>query len=376
MQPGVEREHFQRSQCARRRARRWLIPAVVVGMCCCARSLHAQVVTGTITGVVSDESRAVLPKATITATSPALPGGPVTTITNAQGAYRLSTLPPGVYQMEVSLPGFARYVEKDLWVTVGGTIERNVTLGVSTVAETITVSGATPLVDSRQTGVAGSLGREAVEALPTARQGVTAYLGTFPGVALGNYNSGTNPVIMGSNSTDSSYMVDGMLTNHPSNGLAWAFYDMDAAEEINLVSLGASTEYQQAQGGVMNYVSKAGTNVYRGDGSIYWAPPEPDEPSRDAAMQLSPGRHGFQAVQVPRLCRSRRWAHREEPTLVLRRPEQQRPGHSVPRPARSTRGPAMGQERSAEHGEGDVEDQRQDAVPAEPLLRMVELEDP
>ncbi len=242
-------------------------------MCCCARSLDAQVVTGTITGVVSDDSRAVLPDVTITVTSSALPGGAVTSVTDAHGTYRFSTLPPGVYEMEVSLPGFARYVEKDLWVTVGGTIERNITLGVSTLAETITVSGATTVLDSRQTGVAGSLGREAVEALPTARQGVTAYLGTFPGVALGNYNSGTNPVIMGSNSTDSSYMVDGMLTNHPSNGLAWAFYDMDAAEEINLVSLGASVEYQQAQGGVMNYVSKAGTNVYRGDGSIYWAPP-------------------------------------------------------------------------------------------------------
>ena len=253
--------------------RQWLISSVVVAMWFCERSIDAQVVTGTITGVVSDDSRAALPDVTITVTSPALPGGPVTSVTNARGAYRFSTLPPGVYELEVSRHGFTTYVQKDLWVTVGGTIERNVTLGVARLVETIIVSGVTPVVDPRQTGVARSLGREAIEALPTARQGVTAYLGTLPGVALGNYNSGTNPVIMGSNSTDSSYIVDGMLTNHPSNGLAWAFYDMDAAEEINLVSLGASAEYQQAQGGVMNYVSKAGTNVYRGDGSIYWAPP-------------------------------------------------------------------------------------------------------
>ena len=170
--------------------RQWLISSVVVGMCFCARSLDAQVVTGTITGVVSDDSRAVLPDVTITVTSPALPGGPVTSVTNAQGAYRFSTLPPGVYELEVSRPGFTTYVEKDLWVTVGGTIERNVTLGVAALVETITVSGVTPVVDPRQTGVARSLGREAVETLPTARQKVTAYLGTLPGVALGNYNSG------------------------------------------------------------------------------------------------------------------------------------------------------------------------------------------
>ena len=123
--------------------------SVVVGMCCCARSVDAQVVTGTITGVVSDPSGAAFPEVTITVTSPALPGGPVRSVTNAQGAYRFSTLPPGVYEMSVSTPGFAAYVEKDLRVTVGGTIERNVTLGVATLAETITVSGVTPVVGSR-----------------------------------------------------------------------------------------------------------------------------------------------------------------------------------------------------------------------------------
>ena len=252
--------------------RQWLISFAVVAFCFCASSVGAQVVTGTITGVVSDDSRAALPDVAITVTSPALPGGPVTSVTNAQGSYRFSTLPPGVYELEVSRPGFTKYREQDLWVTVGGTVARNVTLGVAPVADTIIVSGATPVVDPRQTGVARSLRREAVETIPTARQGVTSYLGTLPGVALGNYNTGTNPVIMGSNSTDSSYLIDGMMTNHPSNGMSWGYHDMDAAEEINLVSLGASAEYQQAQGGVMNYVSKAGTNVYRGDGSIYWAP--------------------------------------------------------------------------------------------------------
>ena len=257
----------------RQLVRQLLISSAVVALGLCAPPVDAQVVTGTITGVVSDDSRAALPEVSVTVTSPALPGGPGTSVTNAQGAYRFSTLPPGVYELEVARPGFTTHVHTDLWVTVGGTIELNITLGVEPVAEAITVTGVTQVVDPRQTGVGRSLGREALETLPTSRQKVTAFLGTLPGVALGNYNSGLNPVIMGSNSTDSSYMVDGMLTNHPSNGLAWAYYDMDAAEEVNLVALGASVEYQQAQGGVMNYVSKAGTNVFRGDGSVYWAPP-------------------------------------------------------------------------------------------------------
>ena len=151
---------------------------------------------------------------------------------------------------------------------------------------------------------------------------------------------------------------------------------MDAAEEINLVSLGASAEYQQAQGGVMNYVSKAGTNVYRGDGSIYWAPPGLTSVPITRPCNCPLGETGFKLYKYLDYCRSHRRAHRQEPALVPWRPDQHRPGHPVSWPAGSTRGPAMDQERSAEHGEGDVEDQRQDAVPAEPLLRMVELADP
>src|SRR5262249_45387488 len=77
---------------------------------------------------------------------------------------------------------------------------------------------------------------------------------------------------MGSNANDTSYMIDGMLTNHPSTGSSWAWHDLDAVEEVNLVALGASTEYQMAQGGVMNLVTKSGTNALRADGSYYWAP--------------------------------------------------------------------------------------------------------
>ena len=154
---------------------------------------------------------------------------------------------------------------------------------------------------------------------------------------------------MGSNSTDSSYMVDGMLTNHPSNGLAWAFYDMDAAEEINLVSLGASVEYQQAQGGVMNYVSKAGTNVYRGDGSIYWAPPGLTSVPVTRPCNCPQGETGFKlysTATMPRhiggpIVKNRLWFYGGQTNSG--------PAIRVPRPAGPTRRPAMDQERSAEH---------------------------
>jgi len=149
-------------------------------------------------GVVRDESRAVLPGATVTVTSPAMPGGPVTVVSNEQGEYRLVGLTPGIYKMSVVLNGFSTDEEGDLRVAAGGTTERNVGLVLATVAETITVSGQSPLVETRRAGIAQTQTREAIEAVPLERRSATDHM------------------------------------------------------------LGASAEYQQAQGGVMNLVNSRG----------------------------------------------------------------------------------------------------------------------
>src|SRR6185295_1281322 len=102
---------------------------------------EAQISTGNIIGIVRDESNAVLPGVTVTLTSQAMPGGPVTEVTNAQGEYRFTRLVPGTYALKASLTGFITYQETDLRVAVGGTTERAVTLKLGAVTESITVSG-------------------------------------------------------------------------------------------------------------------------------------------------------------------------------------------------------------------------------------------
>ena len=108
---------------------------------------EAQVVPGRMIGVVRDESGAVLPGASVTLTSTALPGGPVTVVTNVQGEYRFTNLPPGTYALSISLSGFSGYEEADLRVAVNSTTERNVRLPLASVKETITVRGDAPLID-------------------------------------------------------------------------------------------------------------------------------------------------------------------------------------------------------------------------------------
>src|SRR5436190_2155664 len=109
------------------------VSAVVVIMFALLSSalpVDAQVLTGSIIGTVTDESKSVLPGVNATVASPALPGGPVTGVTDQQGRYRFMALPPGTYTLTLAISGFATYQEEGLRVITGGTIERNLLLKV------------------------------------------------------------------------------------------------------------------------------------------------------------------------------------------------------------------------------------------------------
>jgi hypothetical protein len=234
---------------------------------------HAQVLTGNIIGLVRDESRAVLPGVTVSVESPAKPDGPGTAVTNPEGEYRLTALPPGVYEITVSLSGFRTYKERDLRVTVGGTIERNITLAVAAVAESVTVSGQAPVIDARQTGISSTITEESVAEVPQGtRIDISGLMATMPGVSPGNYNRMSAMYVMGSAGNETSYVQDGILSNSMLSGSSFANMEGDGTEEIQSLILGASVEYQQAQGGVLNVVGKTGTNRFRGDGTVYWQP--------------------------------------------------------------------------------------------------------
>jgi hypothetical protein len=231
-------------------------------------------VTGTILGTVTDESSAVLPGVTATITSPALSAGPSTVVTDEQGRYRFVGLDPGVYTLTLSLSGFGPYRE-ELRVTTGLTIERNVPLKVGAVAETITVSGETPLVDTRNASLTATSTRETLENTPTARVTVTDFMQTLPGAAAGNPGSYNEQIqIMGSNSGEITYSYDGITVSNPRNGTTYQGGDIDSVEEIQIVPLGVSAEFAAGAGGLVSLVTKSGTNRFMGDATAYWKPNE------------------------------------------------------------------------------------------------------
>ena len=124
--------------------------------------------SGTINGIVTDNTGAVLPGVTVTATSPNLMGSQ-TAVTNDKGQYRFPLLPPGDYKLTYELAGFGRVVREGIHIAVGFAAEVDVSLQLSSLQESVTVTGQSPLIDTQNTSVQNHFGAELLKTIPNAR---------------------------------------------------------------------------------------------------------------------------------------------------------------------------------------------------------------
>ena len=203
-----------------------LVLSCLLALSVMAGTAHAQVRGGSMIGAIEDTSGGVLPGVVLTISSPALIDGEQVTVTDGTGGYRFINLPPGTYTLTVTLDGFATYVEEELRISVGGTIERNVSMELATVAEMITVTGESPVVDPRRVGVKDNLALEALETIPVHNYYAVEYAKWTGGVSA-NEPSGdsTGISIMGSASSENTVMYDGVFINNISSGGQWGSGD-------------------------------------------------------------------------------------------------------------------------------------------------------
>src|SRR5262245_2803885 len=159
---------------------RWCAVVSVVLMLVALPVAAAQQEGASIIGQVTDESGAVLPGVTVTASSPSLQLQAVTVITDQLGQYRLSPLPIGLYEVSYTLSGFQGVKREGLRLTVGFVAKVDIALKVGSLEETVTVSGASPVVDVTSTGASTQLTKETIELIPTGRNGVIPGLATTP----------------------------------------------------------------------------------------------------------------------------------------------------------------------------------------------------
>ena len=253
------------------------IRRVVVAAAACMAVLlgafpaRAQVLTGSITGIVADTSGAVLPGVNVTVTGERLIGGPQTQVTDATGSYRFDRLVPGAYDVKFELQGFKTVDRPDVRLNAGFVATISPKLEVGALTETITVTGESPTVDVRSNVQQTVMNQEILEGVPTGRD-PWSLAKIIPGVQVSTYDVGGTQSMQqssmsshGSNTNDVSYNIDGATVNWPGGGggATMLYYDQGMFEEVNYMTSAIPAEV--LAGGVsINMVTKAGGNKWSG----------------------------------------------------------------------------------------------------------------
>jgi len=245
----------------------------LAAMLAIAGSAFAQLSTGTITGKIVDEQGGVLPGVTVT-----LQGVDATETftTEGTGEYRFLNLAPGPYKVTAALQGFSTIVRENVIVAVGKNVELPITMKIATVAETITVSGEAPIIDTKATGTATNITAEELTKIPTSRDPF-AVMRSVPGVLVDRVNVGGNETGQQSNFAskgtrpqDATWTMDGVeITDMAATGASPSYFNFDNFEEIQVATAGQ--DIRSRTGGMgLNFIVKRGSNQFHGGARGYF----------------------------------------------------------------------------------------------------------
>ena len=251
-----------------------LLASLMLGACLAlsASSAFAQSGGGSLRGYIKDESGAVLPGVTVTATSPELLR-PAVNVTDETGLYRLNELPPGTYVLSAELTGFATTRRENILVRAGATFTIDIQLGLSTLEETITVAGDSPMIETNKATTSITLDRELIRAAPiSSRRVFSDALDLAPGVSSRNVDDGVG--------RRSYYFKGAVIFSHIftlEGAPAGSFLDSsahsigfggDTIQDTELKLSGVDAAAPTGTGVVMNILAPQGGNQFKGS-AIY-----------------------------------------------------------------------------------------------------------
>jgi hypothetical protein len=233
-----------------------------------AAAATAQQTTGTLQGRVEDSTGGALPGVNVEARQPDT-GYSRLVVTDALGVYRLTALPVGRYDVTVEISGFRRVDRQGIVINVGQIIDVDFRLEVATVAETIQVTAEVPLIQSSNSSVGGVVDIGRIEQMPLNGRQFANLAATIPGVGLGFHTDPTkstqySPQINGGNGRNVNYQIDGGDNNDDTVGGLLQQFPLEAIQEFNFQTQRFKAEYGRSNGGVLNVVTKSGTNQFSG----------------------------------------------------------------------------------------------------------------
>lgn len=230
-----------------------------------AAPTYGQEQHGAIEGVVKDSSGAVLPGVTVHLAGGA--GVSVDAVSDATGGYRFPSVLPGTYTVTANLSGFRAEKVENIVVQLGEVKKIDFGLAVASVSENVQVSAAPPLVDVKQSTKATNIGGERIDLVPHNTD-FSSLITQAPGA--NNEPKSDGIMIDGSSAAENRYVVDGVETTGLVSGLSAKPVLSDFVDEVQVKSSGYPAEYGGSTGGVINVITKSGTNSFSGSGVGYW----------------------------------------------------------------------------------------------------------
>jgi len=242
---------------------------------------HAQVTGATLSGTVTDATGAVIPGVMVSIKNRAT--GVVRSLTTDEaGFYSAPNLQAGGYDVTGSAPGFSTTVQSNITLAVGAQQQLNISMKVGETAQLIEVTEAAPLIQVTSSVISGVVESTTVRELPlngrdwaslaTLSPGVNAIETQMPfesGAVRGNRGFGAQLTISGGRPTQNNYRLDGLSINDYGNGgpgsVIGVSLGVDAIQEFSVLTGNYSAEYGRTSGGVVNAISKSGTNQFHGD---------------------------------------------------------------------------------------------------------------
>jgi hypothetical protein len=255
--------------------------------------------TGTVIGVVTDASTGkAVPGALVIATSPNLQGEQ-TAVTDNSGNFRLPLLPPGQYRLAVQLEGYKPAERSDIQIRLDKTIRANLAMvpeAVEMEEQVVRTGSAAPVVNVGSAESGGVVSKEFVASIPVGRD-FQAVAVVTPGAQNDTYGIG----FAGAQSPENAYILDGLNVSDPVYGTLGSNLLTNFFEEVDVKTGSFSAEYGRATGGVMNVVTKTGSNEYHGSVFSNFTPYfliQPDSPAYGRANEaiwgeLTPGEGSY-----------------------------------------------------------------------------------
>jgi hypothetical protein len=220
-----------------------------------------------IMGTLRDSSGGILPGAAVTARNEET-GLVRTAVTDTAGEYRLPALPPGRYSLAAELQGFTTETRQGMVLVIEQTVVADFTLKPAALAETVTVTGESPLVDTTASTVATAVSNEQIQDLPVASRRWIDLAMLTPGVSQDNirgfFYRGNVNIGAGTREYSNGFVVDGVNNTWAQMGEPRQNFAMDSIREFRVAQSTYKAEYGLATGGLLTVVTRSGTNQFQG----------------------------------------------------------------------------------------------------------------